>query len=130
MKRKKKKKKKKKKKYMVAPCWLFLCDLYYDARNHEHQAAAFIFYSQRSQRCRHQVPQKRRYWYLSNYMATKVYSRRLKSKHNYIYIYLSSSSSSSSRSKRGVRRVACSLILQVKLVRPSLPRSSYVPLSV
>jgi hypothetical protein len=32
--------------------------------------------------------------------------------------------------KGGVRRVACSLILQVKLVRPSLPRLSYVPLSV
>jgi hypothetical protein len=31
---------------------------------------------------------------------------------------------------KGVRRVACSLILQVKLVRPSLPRSSYDPLSV
>jgi hypothetical protein len=31
---------------------------------------------------------------------------------------------SSSCLKRGVRHVACSLILQVKLVRPSLPRSS------
>ena len=44
----------------------------------------------------------------------------------YFYLYMSSSSCS----KRGARRVACSLILQVKLVRPSLPWSSYVPLSV
>jgi hypothetical protein len=40
----------------------------------------------------------------------------------------SSSSSSSSRSWR-VRRVSCSLILKMKLVTPSLPRSSYVPSS-
>jgi hypothetical protein len=45
-------------------------------------------------------------------------------------VLLRSLSSSSSCSKRGVRRVACSLILQLKLVRPSLLRSSYVPLSV
>ena len=33
-------------------------------------------------------------------------------------------SSSSSSSKKGVRRVACSLILKVNLISPSLPRSS------
>jgi len=38
------------------------------------------------------------------------------------------SSSSSSCSWR-VRRVSCSLILEMKLVPPSLPRSSYVPSS-
>jgi len=31
---------------MVASCWLFLYDLYYDARNHEHQVydLAFVLY--------------------------------------------------------------------------------------
>jgi len=27
---------------MVAPCWLFLNDLYYDARIHEHQNSSFV----------------------------------------------------------------------------------------
>jgi len=39
------------------------------------------------------------------------------------------SSSSSSSCSRRVRRVSCSLILEMKLVPPSLLRSSYVPLS-
>jgi hypothetical protein len=41
----------------------------------------------------------------------------------------SSSSSSSSSCSWRVRRVACSLFLKMKLVPPSLPRSSYVPSS-
>jgi hypothetical protein len=44
--------------------------------------------------------------------------------------FVDNTSSSLSCSKGGVGRVTCSLILQVKLVRPSLPRSSHVPLSV
>ena len=41
---------------------------------------------------------------------------------------LNASSSSSSCTRR-VRRVSCSLILKMKVVPPSLPRSSYVALS-
>ena len=50
--------------------------------------------------------------------------RKDRSKH----VESSSSSSSSSCSWR-IRRVSCSLILTIKLVPPSLPRSSYVPSS-
>jgi len=42
---------------------------------------------------------------------------------------LISSSSSSSSCSWKVRRVSCSLILKIKLVPPSLPRSSYIPSS-
>ena len=50
--------------------------------------------------------------------------------HSYIQLLIErfSISSSSSWSWR-VRRVSCSLILKMKLVPPSLPRSSYVPSS-
>jgi len=41
----------------------------------------------------------------------------------------SSSSSWSSSCSWRVRRVSCSLILKIKLIPPSLPRSSYVPSS-
>ena len=41
----------------------------------------------------------------------------------------SSSSSSSSSCSWRIRHVSCSLIVKMKLVPPSLPRSSYVPLS-
>jgi len=46
-------------------------------------------------------------------------------KFHFYYKLLSSSSSCSWR----VRRVSCSLILKMKLVPPSLPRTSYVPSS-
>jgi hypothetical protein len=45
------------------------------------------------------------------------------------FVFRSSSSSSSSSCSWRVRRVSCSLILKMKLVPPSRPRSSYVPSS-
>jgi len=50
--------------------------------------------------------------------------------HSYIQLRIESfSMSSSSSCSWRVRRVSCSLILKMKLVPPSLPRSSYVPSS-
>jgi hypothetical protein len=56
------------------------------------------------------------FWYMKSCRLVHIYL--------YIRRHLSSSSSSCSWM---VRHVSCSLILKMKLVPPSLPRSSYVP---
>ena len=68
-------------------------------------------------------------WPSSGRCYTKDILRRIqKPKHNYKILSFKMSLSSSSCSWR-VRRVSCSLILKMKLVPPTLPRSSYVPSS-
>jgi hypothetical protein len=68
--------------------------------------------------------------YISSYLKCIVYDKLLKPRQSflitlYIRIYLRCTDPSSSGSWR-IKCVSCSLILKMKLVPPSLPRSSHV----
>jgi hypothetical protein len=81
------------------------------------------------------------FWYPFFFKKTQIPSKQTNETHlirkpvipyvniNFRYFRPSITKVSSSSCSWRVRRVSCSLILEMKLVPPPLPRSSYVPLS-